>query len=104
VVSPAAGGAQAVLDRYASQIASSIERDGFFIRVPAGKQFYLYCMEAIDLHHAKVAADDERLARDEADLQKKKLHDDVRRALPLDPTEVLTPLLPALEAINHNTK
>ncbi len=30
VVNPAWGGTQAVLDRYASQIASSIERDGFF--------------------------------------------------------------------------
>ncbi len=103
VVNPAAGGTQAVLDRYASQIASSIERDGFFIRVPAGKQFYLYCMEAIDLDRAKVAADDERVARDEADFQKKKLREEVRRALPVDPTELAKPLLPALEATNHNT-
>jgi hypothetical protein len=28
-----------VLDRYAEQIAASISRDGFFVRVPAGKQF-----------------------------------------------------------------
>jgi Bacterial conjugation TrbI-like protein len=104
VVNPAVGGTQAVLDRYASQIASSIERDGFFIRVPAGKQFYLYCMEAIDLSHAKVAADDERLVRDEADFQKKKMREEVRRALPVDPSELLSPLVPALEAINHNNK
>jgi hypothetical protein len=38
VINPAAGGTQNVLDRYAEQIASSIERDGFFVRVPAGTQ------------------------------------------------------------------
>src|ERR1700724_1473416 len=35
-------GAQAVLDRYAQQILIAIERDAFYVRVPAGKQFYLY--------------------------------------------------------------
>jgi hypothetical protein len=103
VVNPASGGTQAVLDRYASQIASSIERDGFFIRVPAGKQFYLYCLEAIDLDRAKIAADDERVARDEADFQKKKLREEVRRALPVDPSELVSPMLPALGTSNHNT-
>lgn len=39
VINPAVGGTQGVLDRYAEQIASNIERDGFFVRVPAGKQF-----------------------------------------------------------------
>jgi Bacterial conjugation TrbI-like protein len=39
VINPAVGGTQGVLDRYAEQIASSIDRDGFFVRVPAGKQF-----------------------------------------------------------------
>ena len=70
VINPAVGGTQSVLDRYAEQIGSSIERDGFFVRVPAGKQFYVYCTEAIDLSKAVVAADDVRLAREDADFAK----------------------------------
>ncbi|MDB6175547.1 MAG: hypothetical protein JWL59_4858 [Chthoniobacteraceae bacterium] len=48
-------GAQAVLDRYAQQIEQTIERDGFYVRVAAGKQFYLYITQPIDRADAKVA-------------------------------------------------
>jgi hypothetical protein len=101
VINPIAGGTQGVLDRYADQILKSIERDGFFVRVPAGKQFYVYCSEAIDLSRAKVGADDERDARAQADLEKK-ARDQVRRALPVDTAGLLNPLLPALNSINNN--
>lgn len=37
-----------VLNAYARQIQEAIARDGFFIRIPAGKQFYLYVTETID--------------------------------------------------------
>jgi len=37
-----------VLNAYSRQIQEAIERDGFFVRVPAGKQFYLYVTETID--------------------------------------------------------
>ncbi|HTQ32113.1 MAG TPA: TrbI/VirB10 family protein [Opitutaceae bacterium] len=37
-----------VLNAYAKQIQEAIERDGFFVRVPAGKQFYLYVTQTID--------------------------------------------------------
>jgi hypothetical protein len=37
-----------VLNVYARQIQEAIARDGFFVRVPAGKQFYLYVTETID--------------------------------------------------------
>jgi hypothetical protein len=50
-------GAQSVLDRYASQIQQSIERDGFYVRVPAGKQFYLYVTQAMDRADAKLGGD-----------------------------------------------
>ena len=103
VVNPAAGGTQSVLDRFADQIASSIERDGFFVRVPAGKQFYVYCTEAIDLTKAVVAADDERTSRGEADFAKQQ-REIVRRALPVNPSEVINPLLPALGSIINNKK
>jgi hypothetical protein len=46
-------GAQNVLDRYAQQILAAIERDGVFVRVPAGKQFYLYITQTIDRAEAK---------------------------------------------------
>jgi Bacterial conjugation TrbI-like protein len=103
VVNPAAGGTQSVLDRFADQIASSIERDGFFVRVPAGKQFYVYCTEAIDLTKAVVAADDERTSRGEADFARQQ-REIVRRALPVNPSEVINPLLPALGSLINNKK
>lgn len=37
-----------VLNAYARQIQEAIARDGFYVRVPAGKQFYLYVTETID--------------------------------------------------------
>jgi hypothetical protein len=101
VINPIAGGTQGVLDRYSDQILKSIERDGFFVRVPAGKQFYVYCSEAVDLSRAKIGADDERDARAQSDLEKK-ARDQVRRALPVDTAGLLNPLLPALNSINQN--
>jgi hypothetical protein len=50
-------GAQTVLDRYANQIQQSIERDGFYVRVPAGKQFYLYVTQTMDRADAKLGGD-----------------------------------------------
>jgi len=41
-------GAQAVLQTYAQQIYDSIQKNGFYIRVPSGKQFYLYVLQTID--------------------------------------------------------
>jgi hypothetical protein len=103
VINPAVGGTQSVLDRYAEQIASSIERDGFFVRVPAGKQFYVYCTEAIDLSNAVVAADDVRVARADAELAKLQRQSEVRRALPVNPSEIINPLLPAINEILKST-
>lgn len=103
VINPAAGATQSVLDRYADQIAQTIERDGFFVRVPVGKQFYVYCTEAIDLNRAKVGDDDEREARRQADLAQK-AQEQVRRTLPADAASLLNPLLPAFGSTNQNTK
>ncbi|MBI2512153.1 MAG: TrbI/VirB10 family protein [Opitutae bacterium] len=44
----ALAGTADVLNAYARQIQEAIARDGFFVRVPAGKQFYLYVTETID--------------------------------------------------------
>jgi Bacterial conjugation TrbI-like protein len=103
LINPAVGGTQSVLDRYAEQIGSSIERDGFFVRVPAGKQFYVYCTEAIDLSNAVIAADDVRVARADAEFAKRQQRSEVRRALPVNPSDVINPLLPAIDEIMKNT-
>jgi hypothetical protein len=48
------GGMQGVLQTYAQQIYDSIQRDGFYVRVPAGKQFYLYVTQTIDRNDATI--------------------------------------------------
>jgi len=47
-------GAQAVLQTYAQQIFDSIQKDGFYVRVPSGKQFYLYVLQTIDAADASL--------------------------------------------------
>lgn len=47
-------GAQQVLNAYAKQILDAIERDGFYVRVAAGKQFYLYVTQTIDKSKAVI--------------------------------------------------
>lgn len=56
-INPITGATSAALDRYAQMIEDAIERDGYFVRVPAGKQFYLYVQQAIDLAKATVGGD-----------------------------------------------
>ncbi|HEY3915438.1 MAG TPA: TrbI/VirB10 family protein [Verrucomicrobiae bacterium] len=41
-------GAQSVIGAYAQQIYQSIQQNGFYVRVAAGKQFYLYVTQTID--------------------------------------------------------
>jgi len=41
-------GAQAVLQTYSQQIYDSIQKNGFYVRVPSGTQFYLYVLQTID--------------------------------------------------------
>ncbi|MBX7157681.1 MAG: TrbI/VirB10 family protein [Verrucomicrobiae bacterium] len=49
----ALAGVKAVTEKYVEQIMDAIERDGFYVRVPAGKQFYLYVTQTIDREFAK---------------------------------------------------
>lgn len=42
-------GTTAILEEYAQQIRDAIEQDGFYIRVPTGKQFYVYVTQTIDV-------------------------------------------------------
>ena len=47
-------GAQKVLSVYAQRIYDAIQRDGFYVRVPSGKQFYLYVVQTIDRSDAVI--------------------------------------------------
>jgi hypothetical protein len=47
-------GAEKVLSVYAQRIFDSIQRDGFYVRIPSGKQFYLYVLQTIDRADARL--------------------------------------------------
>lgn len=47
-------GAQKVLSVYAQRIYEAIQRDGFYVRVASGKQFYLYVLQTIDRSDAVI--------------------------------------------------
>lgn len=81
-------GAQSVLDRYASQIQQSIERDGFYVRVPAGKQFYLYVTQTLDRADAKIGGERVTVNRSEIPSSAAKLS---RAASPTRPDLDSTP-------------
>jgi hypothetical protein len=55
-------GAQEVLAVYADRIREAIERDGFYVRVPSGKQFYLYVLQTIDREAARMGGSSEPFA------------------------------------------
>jgi hypothetical protein len=47
-------GAEKVLSVYAQRIYDTIQRDGFYVRVPSGKQFYIYVLQTIDRSDAAI--------------------------------------------------
>ncbi len=47
-------GGQAVLESYAKRLLKEIERNGVYIQVPAGKQFYVYPRQVIDPDRADI--------------------------------------------------
>jgi hypothetical protein len=52
----AAQGAQNAASLYAQQVADTVKREGIFIRVPAGTDFYVYVTQTIDASQARVGA------------------------------------------------
>jgi hypothetical protein len=48
-------GTGAVLRDYAQELREAIARDGFYLRVPAGKPFYLYLTQTLDRSQARRA-------------------------------------------------
>lgn len=58
-------GAEKVLSIYAQRIYDAIQRDGFYVRVPSGKQFYLYVLQTIDRAEAMVGGTAKPFAEEE---------------------------------------
>jgi hypothetical protein len=58
-------GAQKVLSIYAQRIYDAIQKDGFYVRVPSGKQFYLYVIQTIDRADATIAGSAKTLAEED---------------------------------------
>ena len=58
-------GAQKVLSVYAQRIHDAIQKDGFYVRVPSGKQFYLYILQTIDRSEAVIGGSLKPFASDE---------------------------------------
>lgn len=89
-------GAQQVLATYAQQIQDTIQRDGFYVRVPAGKQFYLYVTQTIDKERAVIGstrfATNEAREKEERDPERTDA--DLRRQLIR--RAIATPVLPQL--------
>ncbi len=52
----AAQGAENAANLYAQQIADTVKREGIFIRVPAGTDFYVYVTQTVDASQARVGA------------------------------------------------
>lgn len=48
-------GVAEVFDLYAHRTLRDIEQNGYFVRVPAGKEFYVYVAESVDPEKARVA-------------------------------------------------
>jgi hypothetical protein len=59
-------GAQKVLSVYAQRIYEAIQKDGFYVRVASGKQFYLYVIQTIDRADATVAGSTKAFAEEDA--------------------------------------
>lgn len=57
-------GAGDVFDLYAQRTLKDIEENGYFVRVPAGKEFYVYVLEAINPQRASVAGVNAAAAED----------------------------------------
>ena len=49
-------GTSAILREYAQQLRDAIARDGFYVRVPAGKAFYLYVTQSFGVSRVPPAA------------------------------------------------
>jgi hypothetical protein len=87
-------GAQKVIDTYAQQIYDAIQKDGFYVRVASGKQFYLYVLQTIDRADAEIGGSEKPFAEDaETAAQKTELRAAFSSAAPVYPS-TSTPIKP----------
>jgi Bacterial conjugation TrbI-like protein len=59
-------GVQKVIDTYAQRIFDAIQKDGFYVRVASGKQFYLYVLQTIDRAEAEIGGSEKPFVDDTA--------------------------------------
>jgi len=78
-------GAQKVLSIYAQRIYEAIQKDGFYVRVPSGKQFYLYVVQTIDRADAGIGGSAKVFAEED------------KSALALPPSFTKTPSTPPFQ-------
>lgn len=80
-------GAQKVLAQYAQRIYDSIQKDGFYVRVPSGKQFYLYVLQTVDRADAMIGGSEKAFTEE-----------DPTRPAKLDTRAVLSALPPTFQS------
>lgn len=78
-------GAQDVLKIYSQRILETIQRDGFYVRIPTGKQFYLYVLQTIDRSEARIGGSAQPFA-DEATEPSPRAEDRAVPPLPSTPS------------------
>jgi hypothetical protein len=91
VINPVVGGAQAVLNAYAQRMLDAIVRDGFFIRAPAGKQFYAYITQDIDLVKVTTRGDAARRKAQESYLSERQRLEEITQPRSQRDTQEATP-------------
>ena len=85
-------GAQKVLSQYAQRIYDAIQKDGFYVRVPSGKQFYLYVLQTIDRADAIIGGSEQPFAEE-----------DKKDAATLDARAALSALAPTFQPPTTHT-
>lgn len=79
VAAPAAQGIANVMNNYASTVLASIEKDGFFLRVPAGKLYYIRTDEEIWTGNATMNGSDQIRAKQREYLDDRELGEKVQQ-------------------------
>ena len=97
-------GSREVMEKYAERILELIERDGAYVRVPAGKQFYVYIRQPVLMREAKLgatlAAKSVPDAPTDLDLKQAKI-EARRREIEATRADVMRRLAEESEAHNH---
>jgi hypothetical protein len=77
VINPTTTATQSVLDQYAQRVLDGIVRDGYYVVVPASKQFNVYVTQDIDLSKATVHGDRSRTEAKDEYLKERKVDEEL---------------------------